>query len=177
MDAHVLNPHLHRLNKPALHHDPEAAARALAEAEAAERAERKRIQRRRAILFASGRVLLGGIFVVSAIAKALGFEATRDAMAELRLSEPGLLLSVAIAVELVGGALLALGYKVRPAAVALIAYLGAVILLVHIDLSVELNRAFALADLAFASALLMLYAHGAGSVSLDTYLARRRAQA
>ncbi len=106
------------------------------------------------------------LFIASAIAKMLTYSAT---LASLRdtLAEPRLLLPIGIAIELVGGVMLLTGLRARRVALGLIAYLAAVTLLMLSDFSNPLIRSFALSNLAFAGALLMVVAHGAGPVSID----------
>ena len=159
----------------ALHHDPRSAQLALLEEERRNRAEKAKRNERQTYFFALGRFLLAGVFVTGGLVKIAAFDATREAMVDAGLAGASFYLWVAIALELVGGVMLAGGFRVRPAAAAMLGYLIAVTILVHGDLTIELNRAFALANLAIAGGLLMLVAHGAGALSLDKLLGRREA--
>ncbi len=74
------------------------------------------------------------------------------------------------------GLLLAVGFKARKLAVGLIVYLVGVTALLHGDLRVELNRSFALYNLAIAGGLLLLVGAGPGRHSADSWLANRLAR-
>ena len=71
--------------------------------------------------------------------------------------------------------MLAAGYRARPAAGVLIGYLIAVTVLVHGDLTIAMNQAFAFANAAIVGGLLMLVGHGPGAFSFERVLARREA--
>lgn len=157
----------------AQHHDPESARWALAQEEEARRAEQERVRARHAYFYAGGRALVALLFIGSAIAKIASFEDTRSAMAGLGLSAASFLLTSAILIELVGGTLVAIGYGTRRAAAALIAYLAAVTIFVVAYVNPEVSRFFVLANLGFASGLVMLVAHGTGSLSVQKVLERR----
>jgi putative oxidoreductase len=158
------------------HHDPMAARHALADVEREQRARKQAVRRRRTYLHVAGRVLLGGMLLTTGLAKALSFDSTARAMDALGLASPALLLSVAIGIELFGGLLLALGLRVREVAVGLMAYLLAVTLNVNGDLTLEVNRAMVVANVGVLGALVMLWSHGAGTLSLDRALALRQAR-
>ncbi|MBK7857859.1 MAG: DoxX family protein [Archangiaceae bacterium] len=150
----------------AMHHDPSAAALAVAEYEAEQRRAHDQRQHRDVRIYALGRIFIAALFIVSGAAKIFSYSATVSALNEV-LPDARMMVPLGIAIELVGGALLLLGLRTRAAAVGLIAYLATVTLLVHHDLSEPLNRSFALGNLAFAGALMLLFAHGAGALSLD----------
>lgn len=171
IQKHGARPHLKYVH----HVDPEAAAIALKQEEEELLREKVQVKARRQHFYLAGRLLLASLFVTSGLAKLANFGATTEAMTDLGLAAPSLLLTIAIGIELIGGALLAAGYLARSAATVLIGYLAAVTLLVHGDWSLELNRSAALANFAFAGGLLMLLSHGAGTFSLDKVLARREA--
>lgn len=162
-----------RLGETPHHHDPGAAAEALKELEREHHVELAELQARRAHLYACGRILLATLFLVGGAVKWAHFHETASAMAGVGIADPVMLLPFALLIELAGGAMLALGYQVRAASMALVAYLGLVTLLVHWDLAVEANRVQAITNLALVGALLMLAGHGAGTASLDRVLARR----
>jgi putative oxidoreductase len=167
---HLSHQHVH-------HHDPLAAAMALRDDDRAEAqtAESRALQRSR--LHAIGRVALSMLFLTSALAKLIHFDDTRRAIEDFGLSAPEIFVAIAIGIELVGGTMIALGYRTRRAAIGLSAYLAILTLLTSHDLSVELNRSVAIATLAIIGGLLLLAAQGGGTFSLDTYLGNReRAQ-
>lgn len=142
------------------HRDADAAALALEEAAAQRLAERERRRARREALYVTGRLLIGFVFIVSALAKAFSF---RDLAGE----GSGVVLWAAIAIELIAGTLLALGLQARRAAAVLLGWLALATLFFHGDLSNESERALALANLAMCGALFAFIAHGGGLLSVD----------
>jgi putative oxidoreductase len=155
-----------------MHHDPSSAAIALEEYEHQRRHEHSDRQRRQVQLFAIGRIFIAVLFIASAAAKIADYSSTVRAL-DNSLSDASMLLPIAIAVELIGGLALLFGFKARIVSIGLIGYLATVTLLMHHDLANPLNRTFALANLAFAGALLMIYAHGAGVLSVDRALQQK----
>ena len=161
---------------PSIHHDRDTAARALAEAQRALEAGKHRAQFHQSLAYLAGRLLLSTLFFVSAVAKMVRFDQTVAALREAGMDDAGILLPFAIAVEVVGAAFLASGYKVRRIAVGLMVYLAGVTLLIAANLSESLNANSAIANVGFIGALLMIAAHGAGKYSLDEWLRRRAAR-
>ncbi|MGA9525475.1 MAG: DoxX family protein [Myxococcaceae bacterium] len=125
----------------------------------------------------AGRVLLAIVFVVSGMAKLTNFDATVGAMDTVGVASPSMFLSIAIAIELVCGAFLFVGYRVRATAVFLAVYLAAVTLLIHGDLTLFANRNFAIANVGLIGGLIGLMSHGAGRWSLDVVRAKQEAKA
>lgn len=164
------------LTTTATHHDPGAAATALLLEEERERRERLTAVEWKKRAHAAGRLALGAMFVISGLAKAFSFGPTASAIGSLGLVHPGFLLFFIVLVELVGGAMLISGFQVRKASLGLVGYLALVTLVALNDFSVDLNRAFAVANLAFVGALLMVFANGAGTWSIDEWLRRRAAR-
>jgi putative oxidoreductase len=156
-----------------MHHDPASAQLAIAAYEAEQRLEHDLRRNRQAQYYAAGRIFLATLFVASALAKMIQYRPTLNALSGA-LADAALLLPIAITIELIGGVFLAVGLKARAVAVGLIAYLGAVTLLLNSDLSNPLNRSMALANFAFAGALLMIIGHGGGALSVDRVLERSR---
>jgi putative oxidoreductase len=148
---------------------------AVSQHDAQVRRQHEQTQHRQAALYSTGRVLLAAVFLVSAIAKVADYRGTLLALRGV-LADAELLLPIAIGLELVGGTLLLVGLKARAATVGLIAYLFTVTALMHHDLAVAVNRAFALTNLALVGALLMVVAHGAGAYSLDKLMGRSGTQ-
>lgn len=155
----------------AMHHDSCAAQLAVAEHEVEQRRRHNLQQHRQARLYALGRVLVAAIFIVSAVAKILSYSATLSALTDT-LAEPRVLLPIGIGIELLGGAMLLAGLRARRVAMGLIGYLAAITLLLLTDLSNPFIRSAALSNLAFAGALLMIVAHGAGALSVDRFLGK-----
>ena len=70
-----------------------------------------------------GRVLLAGIFVVTGVRKILSFEGTAGFMAATGLPFPEVLLVATITIEVIGGLMVATGYRVRMAALLLFLFM------------------------------------------------------
>jgi putative oxidoreductase len=68
-----------------------------------------------------GRILIGLPFAMSGLSKLAAYGPTTAKIAAVRLPFPSLAFAVAVAVELGGGLLLVLGYRVRPWAGSLLA--------------------------------------------------------
>ncbi len=78
-----------------------------------------------------GRICLSAIFLFSGVGKALAPAATIDAIASAGLPLPSLGYALAIAIELLGGAALLAGYKLRWTAGILAAFTLATALIFH----------------------------------------------
>ncbi|MBK7857081.1 MAG: DoxX family protein [Archangiaceae bacterium] len=129
--------------------------------------ERDRAHAQREALHLAGRLIVAAVFIVSAIVKAAAFDpATAGNL--------GAVFWVSVVVELGAGALLGAGLFTRKAALVLLLWLGVGLVFFHGDLSVEVNRVFALANLGIAGGLFVLIANGAGLLSLDRWLDDRR---
>ncbi len=165
-----------RIGHVSQHHDPASAGLALAELDKARREQREKLNVRNMYFYTTGRVMLAALFVIGAVVKMSHFGDTRDAMETLGLAGATMLLSVAVAIELFAGTLLALGVWVRRSAAFLVAYLAAVTLFIHGDMGVATNRASGLSNLALAGGLLLLVAHGGGAFSLERFFERRAAR-
>ena len=162
---------------PAMHHDPASARRGLAAWDALHRAEKHVIHARHSHFYTAGRLLLGVLFLSMAFTKAAHFTGTVTSVALAGYGDASILVGIALLLELAGGLMLALGWQVRVAAGGLIGYLVLVTVLLNWNLSVDTNRALALANLGFIAALLLLAAHGAGGASLEKILAKHHASA
>jgi putative oxidoreductase len=118
----------------------------------------------------AGRVLLGLLFVLEAFSKLGAYaDAVRYSAA---YGVPALLLPGAIALELGAGMMVIAGYHTRVAAPALSAFCLVVALIFHTKFS-DLNQLVHFQkDFALAGAFLVLWAHGAGALSIDAWRAR-----
>lgn len=120
----------------------------------------------------AARVLLAHIFVFSGAHKLFNFSETAAYIAGTGLPASELFAALAIAVEVVGGALLLAGYYTRAAALALAAFLVPVTLLFHPfwDATGGASQQQAvefMKNLAIMGGLLGVSAFGAGELSLD----------
>lgn len=119
-----------------------------------------------------GRILLALIFVVSGLGKITGFAGTAAYMASKGLPMVQVLLPLAIAAELGGGLLLALGWKTRWAAALLFLFLIPTTLIFHqfwgLDPKLaQMQQIHFLKNVAIMGGMLMVIAGGAGAWSLD----------
>ncbi|MGH8614058.1 MAG: DoxX family protein [Gammaproteobacteria bacterium] len=87
-----------------------------------------------------GRILLAAIFMVSGFNKLINFEQSAAYIANADLPVPNLLLVMAALTELVGGVLIAVGYKARWAALMIFLFLIPVTYIFHPFWSVEADQ-------------------------------------
>ena len=83
------------------------------------------------LLFAAGRALLGILFFISGLTKMFGFAGVSGWMASAGLPAPDVLLSVTIAIEVIGGLMLITGWRARWASLALALFLIPVTAIFH----------------------------------------------
>jgi putative oxidoreductase len=112
-----------------------------------------------------GRVLLGGLFVMSGIDKVGKYAATQGYMEAFGL--PGALLPVVIAFELAAGLALVAGLRARMAALLLAGFVLAAAAVFHTDFADQIQAFMFLKNAAIAGGLLTLVASGPGPLSLD----------
>lgn len=121
---------------------------------------------------AAGRILLAALFLYEAYAKLKGYDlAVRYAAS---FGVPSVLMPVAIATELGGGALIVLGLFTRLAALALAGFCLVTAFIFHTKLSVTNEVLHFGKDIALAGAFLFVAGRGAGRFSLDARLFGKR---
>ena len=103
------------------------------------------------IIMIGGRALLASLFVLAAVTKIAGPKPVLDHMRAVHI--PVLVFPVVIALELVAGGALMVGWHTPIAAGALAAFCVATAFLVHRDFSVRAERTQFSKDLALAGAL------------------------
>lgn len=114
-----------------------------------------------------GRVLLAAIFILSGIGKLAAPAATIGYIASSGLPFAPLALAIAVAVELGGGLLLALGVRVRLVAAGLAAFSIVTGLAFHNAVGDQNQMIHLLKNFAMAGGLLQVVAFGAGAYSFD----------
>jgi putative oxidoreductase len=119
------------------------------------------------ILPAIGRVLLAAIFVMSGIGKIMAPAATIGYIQSAGLPFASAALVAAIAVELGGGLMLALGIKTRLVAIGLALFSVITGLAFHSAIGDQNQMIHLLKNFAMAGGLLQVVALGAGAYSLD----------
>jgi len=119
-----------------------------------------------------GRILLGALFIISGFGKISGYDGTAGYMAAKGMPLVNVLLPAAIAIELGGGLLLAIGLKARWAALAIFLFLIPTTLIFHAFWGIDPKEAAMqqinfLKNVSIAGGMLMVFAHGPGAYSLD----------
>jgi len=121
----------------------------------------------------AGRLLIGLPFVFFGLAKAATFAKTVALVEMVGIPLPLFGAIGAITLEVGGGLLLALGYKVRPIAVLLAIFTMVTAYYFHSNLADENTMVHFFKNVMMTGGLLQVVAFGAGSLSLDAYLSRR----
>jgi putative oxidoreductase len=129
-----------------------------------------------------GRILLSGIFLMSAVMKATHWSHTEETMVEKGMVAVPFFLLMAILFELCGGLSVLLGFFARWGALLLILFLIPVTLVFHNFWAyegkmMENQMQHFMKNLTILGGLTTLAAAGAGAYSLDAWLARRKSQA
>ncbi|MCH8529794.1 MAG: DoxX family protein [Saccharospirillum sp.] len=112
-----------------------------------------------------GRVLMAIIFIVAGLGKIGGLEGTQGYMEMMGV--PGVLIYPTIALEVLGGLAILVGFQTRIAAFLLAGFTLLSGLLFHFDLSNQAEMTSLMKNLAIAGGFLFLVAHGPGKLSLD----------
>ncbi|MBV9735427.1 MAG: DoxX family protein [Acidisphaera sp.] len=121
-----------------------------------------------------GRVLISVIFILGGWGKLIAPAATQAAFAREGAPLVALAYPVAVAIELGGGLALLLGLFTRPVGAALGLWCIATALVAHTNFSDRNMEIHFLKNLAMAGGLAYVAAFGAGAISLDAALRRRR---
>jgi putative oxidoreductase len=114
-----------------------------------------------------GRILIGLPFAMSGLSKLAAYGPTTAKIAAVGLPFPPLAFAVAVAVELGGGLLLVLGYRVRPVALGLALFSLATAVSFHGDFADQNQTIHFLKNVMMAGGLLQIAAFGAGVVTID----------
>jgi putative oxidoreductase len=119
-----------------------------------------------------GRILLALIFITSGFSKLTGFEGTVGYIASKGLPLPQIAAIIAIAVELGGGLMLAVGFKARWAALALAIFSLAAGFLFHdfwnADAAAKMGQTINFwKNVSISGGMLMAFAFGPGAYSVD----------
>ena len=118
------------------------------------------------------RLLIGALFLVAGVRKLMGIAGTAGYFTKLGFPAADVLVWVAIAIELGGGALLVLGWQTRRVAWLLIAFTAIATFMAHrfwqMDAAQYANQLnHFLKNAAIVGGLLYVVVFGAGAVSLD----------
>src|ERR1700730_11067788 len=116
-----------------------------------------------------GRLLIGLPFAMSGLSKLAAYGPTTEKIAAVGLPFPPLAFAVAVAVELGGGLLLILGYRVRPVALALAAFSLVTAVSFHGHFADQTEMIHFLKNVMMAGGLLQIAAFGAGAISIEQW--------
>ena len=114
-----------------------------------------------------GRVMMSAIFVEGGINKALAPDATMAMFAKLSLPNPPLAYAVTLAIEILGGVAVLVGWKTRWAAVVLAIWCIATAMVAHFHPGDKGQMIHFMKNVCMAGGFLQLYVLGAGRFSLD----------
>jgi putative oxidoreductase len=112
-----------------------------------------------------GRTLISLIFIVSGFGKIAGYAGTQAFMESVGV--PGQLLPLVIALEILGGLAVALGWHARLAAFLLAGFSLLSGLIFHADFGDQMQMIMFWKNLGLAGGFLMIVLHGAGPWSID----------
>lgn len=112
-----------------------------------------------------GRIMLALIFILAGVGKIMDPAGTMGYMQSVGL--PGALLWPTIALEVLGGFAVAVGYKTRYAAIALAIFSVAAAVIFHRNFADQMQMILFLKNIAMAGGLLLLAAGGRTAYSMD----------
>ena len=113
----------------------------------------------------AGRFFISLIFVVSGLGKIAAWSGTQAYMESAGV--PGILLPAVVALEVLGGLAVMLGWKTRIAAFLLAGFSLLSGILFHADFGDQMQSIMFMKNLALAGGFLVLVSQGAGPFSLD----------
>ena len=122
-----------------------------------------------------GRALIALPFMFSGLGKLFAYHTTVGYISAVGLPLPQLGWLIALAVELGGGTLLLLGYRVRPVAVVLAVFALATAVFFHRNFADQNQMINFLKNIMILGGLLQVVYFGAGPLSLDARTAARTA--
>ncbi|MGY5451338.1 DoxX family protein [Agarivorans sp. MS3-6] len=111
------------------------------------------------------RLLLAFMFIMSGYSKIGGYAGTQGYMEAMGV--PGMLLPLVIALELVGGIAIVVGWQTRLVAFLLAGFSLVSAVLFHFNPSDQMQMIMFMKNVSIAGGFLLLVAHGAGAFSLD----------
>lgn len=113
----------------------------------------------------SGRILLALIFIISGVGKLANPAGTAGFMESMGV--PGILVWPTMALEVLGGIALVIGFQTRIAAFALAVFSIAAAAIFHHDFADQMQMIMFLKNLSIAGGLLLLSASGAIALGVD----------
>ncbi|HME43060.1 MAG TPA: DoxX family protein [Syntrophorhabdales bacterium] len=119
-----------------------------------------------------GRILIALMFLQSGIGKIGRYAATSHYMAAKGV--PSVLLPLVIILEVAGSIAIILGWKTRLFAFFLAGFCILAPLLFHLNFADQTQSIMFMKDISIAGGFLIIFARGAGGLSLDEKLGKRR---
>ena len=119
-----------------------------------------------------GRLLIAALFLPAGLSKITGFEGTVGYIGSMGLPAPALGAVIAIAVEVLGGLALIVGWQTRIAAIVLALFTLVASVIFHAYWAAPAEQAFVVQllffkNIAVIGGLLILAAQGPGAISVD----------
>ena len=118
-----------------------------------------------------GRIFLAAIFFMAGLNKISGYAGTQGYMESQGV--PGMLLPAVIALEIIAPILLVIGWQTRYAALALAGFTLLSGFLFHFNFADQMQSIMFMKNIAITGGLLLVFAHGAGALSLDAKAGRK----
>ncbi len=118
-----------------------------------------------------GRIMISLMFVTSGLGKISGYAGTQGYMEAMGV--PGVLLPLVIALEVLGGLAVMLGWHTRIAAFLLAGFSLLSALLFHANFGDQMQMIMFMKNIAIAGGFLMIVSLGGGAFSLDNRLKNR----
>ena len=121
----------------------------------------------------TGRAMLASIFIMAGISKISAYTGTQAYMESAGI--PELLLPAVIALEVLGGFAILIGFQTRIAAVLLAGFTLLAALMFHNDFSQQLQMILFMKNIAIAGAFLVLFSQGPGQWAFNPQLKSQEA--
>ncbi|MDP2562844.1 DoxX family protein [Psychrobium sp. 1_MG-2023] len=113
----------------------------------------------------AGRLFLATIFFMSGLSKISSYAGTQGYMEAMGV--PGMLLPIVIALEVLGGLAIIVGWQTKLVATALAGFSVISAVIFHADFSDQMQMGMFMKNIAIAGGFLMLVAQGPGAYALD----------
>jgi len=120
----------------------------------------------------AGRIMISILFLMAGISKVSGYANTQGYMEAMGVS--GSLLPLVILLEIVGALAIIVGFKTRFSAFLLAGFSVLAAYFFHNNFADQMQAIMFMKNIAIAGGFLFLVAHGAGTISIDNYLAKKQ---
>ncbi|TDJ28886.1 MAG: DoxX family protein [Gammaproteobacteria bacterium] len=113
-----------------------------------------------------GRALISILFIMSGFGKIGGYEGVQGYMESVGV--PGLLLPAVIAVEMLAGIAILIGYQTKIAAFLLAGFTLLTAIIFHSDFAQQMEMVTFMRNFAISGGLLLLFVHGPGQWAVNS---------